>query len=209
MRENLVGEVFGRLTVICRDSKQTTKTRWICKCICGVTKSVAAGNLKNTHTKSCGCLKREFPNGTTHGQCHTRTFRIYRAMLTRCNNTNSAVYKNYGGRGIKVCKRWSTFEVFFSDMGECPENLCIERTNNNKGYSPSNCAWASRHQQSLNKRPNSDTTKYEYKGRQMTIRELSKLANLSLGVIRYRFATGYTVEQTVTVPLHTRHTLSF
>lgn len=88
----------------------------------------------------------------SHGMWGTRTYRIWKAMRTRCNNPNTKFWRNYGGRGIKVCPRWDSFEAFYEDMGACPDGLSIERKNSNGDYEPSNCCWATRKQQTLNRR---------------------------------------------------------
>lgn len=89
-----------------------------------------------------------------HGSCGTRTYRIWKAMRTRCNNPNSPAFSRYGGRGIKVCSRWDSFSAFLADMGEAPEGLSIERKNNDRGYEPENCRWATPKEQARNMRVN-------------------------------------------------------
>ena len=85
----------------------------------------------------------------------TLTYRSWTCMRERCNNPNYPRYDNYGGRGIMVCPRWDSFDAFLADMGERPSKLhSIERVDNSKGYSPDNCVWATRHQQSRNTRRN-------------------------------------------------------
>lgn len=95
---------------------------------------------------------------TKHGKTGTRTYRIWQAMLNRCRNKNVINFENYGGRGIKVCVRWHTFNNFLKDMGEAPLDRSIERKNNNANYNPGNCRWATRTEQARNTRRNRKIT---------------------------------------------------
>lgn len=128
--------------------------KWLCACDCGVTAQVSAGHLVSGNTASCGCRKRAVlgESTTRHGMAGTRVYRIWKAMSTRCNNPNSLRYKDYGGRGIKVCDRWRDFSKFYEDMGEPPPGHSIDRINNDLGYSKENCRWASTAQQNSNRR---------------------------------------------------------
>jgi hypothetical protein len=87
-----------------------------------------------------------------HGKSKSRVYAVWWGMLARCNSPSNPAYKNYGGRGIRVCERWHTFESFYADMGDPPQGLTLERRENAEGYSPSNCEWASRKDQSRNRR---------------------------------------------------------
>ena len=159
---HLTGKTFGRLLVLNKTERTVGCSRfyyWLCRCECGVEKEISYSSLVNGLTKSCGCLKREVSSqDRKHGYAKFKNkkpeYFAWQNMKDRCYNIKSPVYKDYGGRGIFVCEKWlNSFVSFISDMGEKPTTKhSLERVDNNKGYSPSNCIWATRKQQTANQR---------------------------------------------------------
>lgn len=144
------GAVFGRWTVAGRSGRRVQ-----CVCECGSTREVDRYTLIGGRSSSCGCLQREqlASSKRTHGMCDTPTYSSWCSMITRCTNPKHRSFHNYGGRGIVVCERWKTFDLFLADMGEKPgKGWSVERLDNNLGYEPGNCVWATARDQAANTR---------------------------------------------------------
>lgn len=148
---DLVGNKYGRLTVVSRAPTENRQARWNCVCDCGNTTRARGNTLKSGITKSCGCATKE--NQQTHGMTGTPTYVVWSCMKQRCYDKNAINYERYGERGITVCDRWlHSFENFYADMGERPKNKSIDRIDNSKGYSPDNCKWSTASEQAHNQR---------------------------------------------------------
>jgi hypothetical protein len=145
------GDRFGRLVAI--KSVFTGRGGWLCQCDCGKRCVVQANNLARGGTISCGCKKNEARHGHASRAKKDPTYETWVNMKQRCTNPGRLEYRYYGGRGIRVCERWSTsYETFLADMGPRPPRKTIDRINNDGNYEPGNCRWATQSEQVRNQR---------------------------------------------------------
>lgn len=188
-KNDLMNQRFGRLVAMHIDPSPSSRTKWVCKCDCGETFSAMRSNLLGGGSTSCGCSK------ATHG--HSRkgkmspTMSSWSAMMSRCRDANSPSFKHYNSRGITVCRRWaegedglSGFSCFLEDMGVRPSlEYSIERVDNDLGYYPANCEWASRKAQALNR---TTTRFFLHEGKKKTIEDLSEQTGITQDSLRWR-----------------------
>jgi hypothetical protein len=128
----------------------------------------------------------------------TPTFRTWTALRKRCLDPRSDQYPDYGGRGIRVCHRWLTFENFLADMGERPAGTTIDRIDHEGHYEPANCRWATAKVQGRNKRNNVLVT---VQGRAMPLIEACERAGLGVSIVRMRISRGWSIETALSVPV--------
>lgn len=171
----LTGKKFGRLTVIKRVEKNNSVVVWNCRCTCGNTKEVRAGNLKSGGVKSCGCLLKDIhksesfsKSNSKHGLYNHPLYHTWSAMVYRCYNAKSPDYKNYGGRGIGVCDEWidspkKYIEDIEKNIGRKPTlQHTLDRIDNNGNYEITNLRWATKSEQSVNQRKKINQLKEKY-----------------------------------------------
>lgn len=152
---NITGQKFERLTAIkLIGINKKKETVWLFRCDCGVEKELVASDILKGSTKSCGCFKVDFGHLSKHGGVKTRIYSIWHGMRERCRNKSSKDYKNYGGRGIRVCDEWQTFTVFrdWSLNNGYSDDLSIDRVNTNGNYCPENCKFSTPIEQMRNRR---------------------------------------------------------
>ncbi|HHT3526417.1 TPA: hypothetical protein ACTYW0_000512 [Enterobacter asburiae] len=152
----LPGMRYGRLVVVKESTPHKGHRRAIFKCDCGQLKELCVGHVVAGKANSCGCLRDELRK--THGMSSTPTYQTWEAMKQRCLNPKSSYFRRYGGRGIGICDRWMLFDNFLADMGEKPEGMSIDRINNDAGYEPGNCRWATNSEQGYNKQKRANCT---------------------------------------------------
>lgn len=191
---DLTGNKYGRLTVLKRVENRGKRTMWLCQCDCGNEKVVSGKDITSGKTQSCGCLNSEktIKRNTKHNLSNTRLYNIWNGMIGRCYRNKTKHYKDYGGRGIRVCEEWrSDFMNFYNwakNNGYSPE-LSIDRIEVDGNYEPTNCRWATQEQQMNNTRSNHLVTINE---KTLTVTEWEKLYNLQRGVISKRLSIGIT-----------------
>lgn len=198
----MIGHRFTRWLVLAEiPERRNGKRCYQCRCDCGAESICVAGNLRSGISKSCGCLKSERIHDAkfVHGRdTSDRTYQCWSSMRDRCNNPSTRKYNRYGGRGIRVCDRWGSFPNFLSDMGECPPRLTLERKNNDGNYEPSNCRWATRREQSLNKSTTRHVTAF---GETKPLTVWTEEKQISFLAVWKRLKRGWPAERALTEPV--------
>jgi hypothetical protein len=194
---DITDQKYNRLTAIRVFDKVGTVNRWLCRCDCGKETVVRINSLRRGEIKSCGCAK--FGTNLKHGKCGSKIYNNWLQMRARCYNPNNKYYKNYGGRNIKMCQRWfDSFEDFYADMGDAPANHSIDRINNDGDYEPSNCRWATKKEQTRNRRI---TTKITFQGTTKPLAEWSDELGMPYHMLFARiFISNWSVEKALTTP---------
>lgn len=199
---DLTGRTFGRLTVIERvgsqPSKNGTHATWRCRCDCGEERTVTTRYLDAD--ASCGTHRRRTKHGHTWEGGKSITYKSWESMIARCTYPSNPAYAHYAARGITVADRWRDFSNFLADMGK-RENLSfsLDRIDNDRGYEPGNCRWATKREQANNRVTNK---RFEYRGTLYTLPELSRVSGVPKERLRSRLVRpgGWTVEEATSRP---------
>lgn len=193
--------VFGLWTVVREEPKRGHNRYYLCRCECGTEKPVYWGNLSQGYSTNCGCRgMRLFTSARRkHGMTDSVEYQTWGNMKDRCGNPSNKSYQDYGARGITVCDKWiNDFAAFFADMGPRPSpQHTIERVNNDKGYSPDNCVWATKQVQKNNTRRNRRLT---FNGETLTITEWSRRLGGHHRTVAWRLKRGWSLERALTEP---------
>jgi hypothetical protein len=185
-------QTFGNWTLIGGRPK-TVKEKVLCRCQCGTERMICYQALRDGKTKSCGCMRSHYVSQSKikHGKYGTPVYKRWADMLDRCSRKSHVSYPLYGGRGIKVCKRWHQFKNFYKDMGDVPEGKTLDRIDSDGDYKPSNCRWATMVEQQNNKRSNRVV---EFEGKAQTVAEWSREKGVNATTIFARLRRGETDE---------------
>jgi len=198
---DLAGQRFGLLTVLEIDDEQSEKYKriyWKCQCDCGKTNSIIADSLTMGRTCSCGCRKR-----LQHEMSYKRPYGIWEHMKARCLNKNNTHFKSYGGRGITLSSKWQKFQGFWEDMEEgYSDSLTLERNDVNGNYEKNNCSWATRKQQSNNRR---NTVYYIIDGEKICQSDVIKKFGIPITTLQKRIRNGWEIERAISTPTDTRY----
>lgn len=209
---NMSGRTFGRWTVTgLADHQQPKRPKaWLCKCSCGQIKSINGNSLRRGLSTSCGCLQREITiaRNYKHGHGHgSPEYNSWKHMVRRCADPRNNRYANYGGRGIKVCDRWSDFLTFLADMGPKPvPSFTIDRVDNDKDYCPENCRWSDSLTQARNK---TNSVVLECDGDRRTMAEWAEVSGLNIQTLWARINRGWSAKKAIFFPVRLNKVLRF
>lgn len=205
----MAGLTCGKLVVLVREPRPGKRVWWRCRCLCGREVISRGDVLRTGRLKSCGAHGCKTSRRDRRSPEIEMTARCWHAMRHRCRSPAALNFERYGGRGIKICRRWSKFDCFLSDMGVRPSlDHSIERINVDGDYEPSNCRWATKAEQRRNMR---NSIYVEYEGRRMLLLDVVAGLGLNRQVVYERMKLGWSLSDALSVPVrpHRRRVLNF
>lgn len=206
------GDRFGDIIVLNKSYIHGKNRKYECMCIlCGTIDYFFGNNLKKGNTSRCkSCagkilsqkiLSGEIPapggnkTGAINGMSTTPQYNAYKTMVNRCYNPNHIQYKDYGGRGIKVCDRWRySYLNFYEDMGPRPDGMSLDRIDVDGDYCPENCKWSSTKEQGRNRR---DTIYLTYKNETKPMAEWAEILGVKYGYLAKRRKSNKDMEKVI------------
>lgn len=199
------GQKVGHLTILRFSHTRNGANLWEVQCECGKIKLIASGEftrkLRMKHVGVCNAACKFASQGKRlkHGMCYSAEYKSWRLMLCRCYNPGNASYANYGGRGVTVCARWrKSFPNFIADLGrKSGPSMTLDRIDPEKNYTPSNCRWATKREQSNNRR---DNVRIQTPNGEMTATEAARAAGILPSIVFHRIKAGYPADQLLKKP---------
>lgn len=205
-RLDLTGQRFGRLVVVSLDvdASRADDRRWRCRCDCGTERVICELSLRKWHTQSCGCLRREINAvcsikhgafvGVRRGSAHPPEYNTWSGIIQRCENPKVAAFKDYGGRGVRICAEWRhDFAAFLAHVGPKPSRgHSLDRIDNARGYEPGNVRWATMREQTRNTRRNFFIT---HDGETLCAADWAERTGVPENTIKARIRRGVPVER--------------
>lgn len=197
---DMVGQTYGRLTIISNEPPKGAERQVRARCECGSEKVVNARAVRRGSVTSCRCAQREA--NTKHGASSHPLYSIWNSMRSRCTNPNVDMYPVYGGRGIAVCPEWLADPWAFIRWAEprFSPGLQIDRIDNDGGYSPQNCRFVSC---VVNERNRSNNRVVVWRGQSMCVTELAERSGVNADALRQRIKKlGWSVDRAAETPVY-------
>lgn len=205
---DMIGRRYGRLIVESEVGRSGSGSiRYLCKCDCGKEKEVDGTLLRNGQSKSCGCYNYDVITKYGNAVYKEKLYSVWNSIKDRCRNKNNKAYKNYGGRGIRICQEWendyNAFKTWAYENGYS-DRMWIDRIDNDGNYCPSNCRWATAKEQARNKRT---THKIRYKDKYICLTDAAELSGIKFATLKRRLDLGWTQDR-LFEPVHTEYSHS-
>lgn len=193
---DLTGQRFGSWTAVALERSTRHRTWWRVRCDCGFNTTIRGDSLRGGQSLQCApCAAAS--RSRTHGESRSPTHISWTAMRNRCLNGNHADFPNYGGRGVRICPEWDSYERFVADMGERPRGMTLDRIDPDGDYRAANCRWATAMEQNRNRRK---TVFLEADGRRQSLSAWAEELGFSHIMLYKRYAAGWTDDAIVNTP---------